>query len=137
MTTQEIESKLKQEAATLLMMIWRGIPADYKSKYRMTIWDQFENEIRAAAYTSDLGKFVSRLCGRLNATIGVKDEERSLAEAILQTKHDREMLKLMREQTTLLVLMVRVQNQEIREEWREKMKERDEQNGLFGQQEEA
>lgn len=135
MTTQEVEKNLKQEAATLLMMIWRGIPGDYKSRYRMTIWEQFENEIRAAAYTSDLGKFINRLCGRLNATIGIKDEEREVAEHILQTTHDREMLKLMREQTTLLVLMVRVQNQEIREEWKEKMKERDDQAGLFDEEE--
>jgi hypothetical protein len=121
MTTMEQDSKA--QAATLLKLIWRGIAANYKSRYRMTIWEQYENEIRSAAYTSSLGKFISRLCSRLAATVGRTDEERDVAETILRTANDREMLKLMREQTTLLVLMVRVDNQERREEWEAKQGE--------------
>ena len=109
---------LEEMVATLLKMIWRGIPSDYKSRYRMTIWEQFENEIRAAAYTSSLGKFVSRLCLRLGATIGRTDSERAVSEQILRDIDDRVALKMLREQTTLLVLMVRVDNQEKREEWK-------------------
>ena len=38
-------------------------------------------------------------------------------EAILNGGNDRALLKLLREETTLLVLMVRVANQERREGW--------------------
>jgi hypothetical protein len=42
-----------------------------------------------------------------------------LADEILNAGHDRELLKLMRDETTLVVLMVRIANQERQEEWRE------------------
>jgi len=58
----------------MLALIWRGIGASYKSRYRMTIWQQFEDQIRSAAYTSNLSKFVSSLCFKLNADIGTNAE---------------------------------------------------------------
>lgn len=106
---------MKEIAAMLLKLIWRGIPSDYKSRYRMTIWEQYENEIRAAAYTSNLAKFVNSICLRLRADIGRTSEERATAEAILRSGNDRAMLKLLREETTLLVLMVRIENDEKRD----------------------
>jgi hypothetical protein len=53
----------------------------------------------------------------LAATIGVDPEERALVERILNSGQDRQLLKLLRDETTLLVLMVRVANQERREAW--------------------
>lgn len=105
--------------ATLLSLIWRGVPSDYKSKYRMTIWSQFEAEIKSAAYTSNLGKFINSLCGHLGATPGTTDAERALAGELIETlSHDeRSALKLLREQTTYLALVVRIDNQNRRVEW--------------------
>lgn len=121
----------RETAATLLKIIWRGIPADYKSRYRMTIWEQFENEIRAAAYTSSLAKFISSICSRLRVDLGKTAAERAVAEEILKTADDRTMLKMLREETTVLVLMVRVDNEEKRSEWKA-AHEIDEANDLFG-----
>lgn len=112
-------------AATLLKIIWRGVPAEYKKKYRLTIWTQFENEIRAAAYTSSLAKFINSICSRLQVDLGRTDSERAVAEEILRTSDDRATLKMLREETTLLVLMVRVDNEEKRYEWIEKQKEKE------------
>ena len=100
--------ELQTMAADLLEILWRGVPADYKSKYRMTIWTQFENQVRSAAYTSNLGKFVNSLCSKLQINLGYSDAERARAEAILNSNRDRALLRLLREETTLLVLMVRV-----------------------------
>lgn len=115
---------VRQQAADLLMTIWRGIPSDFKSRYRMTLWEQFENEIRSAAYTNNLGKFVNSLCGRLSAEIGRSADERAQAEKILNSGQDSALLKLLREETVLVVLMVRVANadrrsDERRAEWEE------------------
>jgi hypothetical protein len=66
----------------------------------------------------------------LGASIGRTDEERAVAESVLRTANDCEMLKLMREQTTYLVLMVQVDNQKKREEWMAKQAE--ENNGEEG-----
>jgi len=107
----------KREAARLLEIIWRGVPVDYKRKYARSIWEQFENNVRSAAYTSNLGKMVNSLCGRMGVLLGPTGETRVEAERILNAGHDRELLKLLREETTLLVLMVRVATQERRDAW--------------------
>lgn len=78
--------------------------------------------MRAAAYTSNLGKFVNSLCSKLQVQIGAEDSAE--AESILNSGTDRALLKLLREETTLLVLMVRVANQERREEWEARQAER-------------
>jgi hypothetical protein len=109
--------ELRQMAATLLMAIWRGIPSDYKSRYRRTLWEQFEAEIVSAAYTNHLGRFANSLCGRLDATLGRTQAERAACERILNSGRDRELLSLIRLETALIVLMVRVAMQERRAEF--------------------
>ena len=107
-----------EQAANLLGIIWKGIPADYKSRYRRSIWQQFEDNIRSAACsTSRMGEFISKLCFKFSASIGRNDEDRMIAKIILQETDAWALLKLLREETTLLVLMVRVANQERREAW--------------------
>ena len=117
---------LHERLAEMLALIWRGIGASYKSRYRMTIWQQFEDQIRSAAYTSNLSKFVSSLCFKLNADIGTNAEHRARFDELFRQlslgtpggePQQRPALKLLREETTLLVLMIRVANQERREAW--------------------
>lgn len=112
---------MHEKGAELLIAIWRGVPADYKSRYRASIWQQFEDNVRSAAYTSNLGKFVNTICAKLGAQI--KGSDVSLSEQILNSGQDRALLKLLREETTLLVLMVRVANQERQEVWKKKQEE--------------
>ena len=57
--------------------------------------------------------------------MGKGGEEREQAERILNGGKDRELLKLLRDETTLLVLMVRVRNQERKEEWEAKRAEQE------------
>lgn len=114
---------MQEMAADLLEVLWRAVPNDYKSRYRRAIWEQFENTIRAAAYTNNLGKFVNSACLKLNAGIQAKDTQR--AEEILNSGNDKALLKLFREETTLIVLMVRVRNQERQDEWKEKQAEKE------------
>jgi hypothetical protein len=109
--------ELRNQAAILLTSIWQGIPTEYKSRYRMTIWTQFENQVQSSAYTNNLAKFINSLCSKLNAEAGKDKIYRAIIEQIANSGNDRAILKLMREETTLLVLMVRVANQEKREEW--------------------
>lgn len=107
-----------EQAAELLEIIWRGIPADYKSRYRRSIWQQFEDNIRSVACsTSQMGEFISKLCFKLSASIGRNSKDRTVANAVLQKADAGAMLKLLREETTFLVLIVRVANQERREAW--------------------
>lgn len=108
----------------MLDVVWRGIPNSYKSRYRRNIWRQFEDNVRSAAYTSNLGKFINSLCLNLNVEIRGADDVELVNDA-LREGNDRTMLKLMREETTLLVLMVRLRNQERRERWEANRVERE------------
>jgi len=117
-------SELYQRATALLDVIWRGIPTNYKSRYRRNIWQQFEDNVRSAAYTSNLGKFVNLLCLNLGVEFHGGDDIETANDA-LREGADRTMLKLMREETTLLVLMVRLRNQERREQWETEQAERE------------
>jgi len=105
-------------AASLLTPIWRGIPADYKAKYARNIWQQFEDNIRSAAYTSSLSRFVNSICSRLQVKIAAGDVE--MVNAALASGRDRELLRLMRDEATTVVLMVRLENDKRREEWEAK-----------------
>ena len=118
----------------LMMIIWRGIPADYKSRYRMSIWRQFEDQIRSAAYTNNLGKFVNSICLKLNAQIGINKTDREHAEFLLNNLNDRQALKLLREETTLIVLMVRIANQDRNDAWKKRVAEEE---NLFNMDEEG
>jgi hypothetical protein len=99
----------QQIADSLLAPIWRGIPESYKRKYLRNIWQQFEDNIRSAAYTSTLSGFLSKITTRL----GVAINEQGVASVVDVTSsgEDKEILRMLRADATLLVLMVRVANE--------------------------
>lgn len=108
-----------EEVATgLLTPLWRGIPSDYKKKYARNIWEQFENNIRSAAYTARAPEFLSKITQRLGVTFQGVDAER--VSAIVGGGHDRTLLKMLRDDTTYLVLLVRADNEERKEEFKAK-----------------
>jgi hypothetical protein len=107
--------EIHERATALLWAIWRGIAPDYKSRYRRSIWRQFEDRVRSAAYTSNLGTFVNTLCSSLQAEIGKNADDRERAHELLNAGDERALLKVLREETTLVVLMVRIRNQEAQE----------------------
>ena len=118
-------TEIHEQVATMLDIVWQGIPNSYKSKYRQTIWQQFEDNIRDAAGTNNnLGRFINSLCLGLNATPGKNADDRKALLEILNDGNDKAIMKLMRNETLRLVLMVRVRNQERQEEWKATQKER-------------
>ena len=116
-----MEKEKREMAAALLWAVWRSINSDYKSRYRRTIWEQFENTVRASAYTNNLGKFINRLSLKLNAPI--KNEFTAEVEGIINSGDDKTLLKIIREETTLVVMMVRLKNEERLADYEAKMAE--------------
>ena len=111
----ELPTEQHKRCAALLEIVWHAIPLSYKRHYAREIWRQFQEEVESNAYTSDLGKFANSLCSRFNAYVASNAEATTLAE-ILETNEDKALLKLLREDTLLLVNAVRVANQERKEE---------------------
>lgn len=106
-------------ADRLLTPLWRGIDPDYKRKYARGIWQQWEDNLRSAAYTAKLSMFLSKITTRLAIDIH-KDDTESVA-GVIQSGDDKAVLKMLRDETTLLVLLVRVANEERKEKAKKRM----------------
>lgn len=128
-------------ATALLTPIWRGVPAAYKSRYRAKIWQQFEENIKSAAYTATLSRFVSNLSLKLGVRMATEDV--TAVREIVQGGQDRALLKLLRDEATTCVLLVRVENEARKAEWAKRDAERQaeersvsawlSEDGLFGE----
>ena len=103
----------REIADGLLWPIWRGIPDAYKVKYARSIWDQFESNIRSAAYTSSPANFLEAICRKMNSSI--RTEDMASMVAALESEPVA-LLMALRDQTTLLVVHCRLKNQERKEQ---------------------
>lgn len=106
-------TEMHDRATALLWPIWQGLDPDYKSKYRATIWRQFEDQIRSAAYTTTLSLFLSRICSRLS--VSLRDDALQTIRDLVSCGHDREMLRIFRDESAYCVTIVRLTNDERRE----------------------
>lgn len=102
-----------QTALRLVGPLWRGLDPDYKGKYRRTIWGQFENQIRSAAYTTTLSLWYSRICSRL--PIDVREADAASVQAIVMGQQDRALLRLLRDEAPTVVTLLRVEVEAARE----------------------
>jgi len=57
----------------------------------------------------------------MGISVGRNEAERGAFEAIIQSIDERKALKMLREETEILVLMVRIDNEEQREQARKEM----------------
>lgn len=106
-------TEIHDKATTLLLPIWAGVPPDFKAKYKFTIWRQFEDQVRSAAYTTTLSLFLSRICSRLAATL--HDDHLATVRAIVSGGSDREVLRVLRDESAYCVTVVRLANEERKE----------------------
>ena len=116
----------EQIADDLLTPLWSGIDTEYKRKYSYSIWQQFEDNIRSAAYTGLLSTFLSKITQRLGIVIESKYVQS--VNAVIQSGEDKAILKSLRDETTMLVLLVRLANEERREELKLKKARRKNEN---------
>jgi hypothetical protein len=100
-------------ATDLAWLLWKGVPSDYKRRQALKVWDQFQSRLQGEAMaTSNLGTFINSVCSKLNVvTLGRKADLEAL-DAILNSGQDRALLRLMREETALIVVKVRLLNEE-------------------------
>jgi hypothetical protein len=108
---EENELSAAREAlvAQLLTPIWRCIDSDYKRKYSMTIWSQFEAAIKACARERSMPLVLEKLCKKL--PVEINGESAAAIAAVATSDDSAKMLRIMRTETTLLVVMVRLENE--------------------------
>lgn len=110
----------KTIADQLITPLWRGIPTEYKQKYSLSIWQQFENQIKSAAYTSRLEQFLQSIKTRLDIVILESDVPHVVK--FLGEAQPKEIMNILRHETALVVLMVRLENEQRREKFKETAK---------------
>lgn len=104
-------------AENLLWGLWRSISEDYKMKYPRDIWDHFENAMKSASYTSSLKSFLTLFQRRL--PLDLQAQYTKGIKSILESEKDEEILDWLRNESTYMMMLVRIKNQERKEAFKE------------------
>jgi len=97
-------------AEKLLWPLWRCVDDSYKDRYKREIWEQFENAIRSAAYTAKLTTFLTNFKNRIPVTL--EAQYMPLIRTVIECGLDRDVLNWLRDETTYLVMITRLMNQD-------------------------
>lgn len=111
-------------AEQLLWPLWRCVTEEYKSRYKREIWDHFENAVRSAAYTGQLRSYLTNIQARIPLEIQAQYAKKILT--IVNSGEDEEILNWLRDETTYLILQVRLMNQQRKEDFESLYPESDE-----------
>jgi hypothetical protein len=99
------KEKLREQARDLVLAVWRAMDWDkVPPSRRMSIYDELASKVRSAALTSDLGRFLAALCDKLGVRVP-GDDARVLA--IMREADGQALLQVLRDETTLIILMLR------------------------------
>lgn len=103
-------------ADKLLFPLFRCIEEDYKSKYFRELWEQYENALRSASFCSSLPQFYQNILKKLpiHPEVQYMKEIRS----VLQCGKDTVVLNWLRDETSYLVLLARLINEERKESFK-------------------
>lgn len=104
----------------LLFPLFRSLSAVYKKKYFKAVWEQFENNIRAASYTAKLSTFLENMTRTL--PISLEQQFAKDVMSIVGSGMDRTVLTWLRDETTYLTLIARMKNEERKEQFENKIK---------------
>ena len=123
------ESVMKREIVLLMCIdlawaLWRSMDAEYKRRYALKVWEQFQERLAGEAMTTTrLGEYVNSVCSKLGVQqLGGKDDIARIDE-ILNAGADRDILRLMRDETALIVVKVRLLNEQRKAEYEKWRKE--------------
>ena len=112
-----MELTQKFVADNLLWGLWRSIDESYKERYFQDVWDHFENAIKSASYTNSLKKFLSNIKSRIPLAIQAQFNKDIME--VVESDNDEIVLDWLRTETTYLVMICRLRNQERKEFYRE------------------
>lgn len=107
-----------QVAEKLLWSLWRCVEDSYKERYKREIWDHFENAIRSAAYTAKLTTFLTNFKARIPVTFEAQFMKN--IQLVVESGFDSDILNWLRDETTYLVMITRLMNQDRKDAYTEK-----------------
>lgn len=106
------DDKIREDAVRLVLAVWRKIDhSGMANSRRAGIYDELTSKIRSAALTSDLRRFVDSLCKKWD----VRSLSDSAVIRIIEKGDHSAILDTLRNETTMIVLMLRVHQEAARE----------------------
>jgi len=100
----------------LLWPLWRCITDDFKTKYLKEIWDIFENAIKSASYTDCLKVFLENFKRRIPVDLQAQYSKDIMS--IIELNEDEKILNWLRTESTYMVMIVRLKNQDRKESFK-------------------
>lgn len=110
MECEQLLEKLRASAVSIITSVWRGIDWDsVSSRRRMKVYEEYQNKIKSAARTGTLSHFIEKLAEKMNSTVSGTDapEVLSIVKEVEKDDYDLEILDILRSETTLLILLMR------------------------------
>ena len=107
---EKLPEQLRQDAVTVITSIWRGINWDsVSSRRRIKIYEEYQQKIKSAARTGKLSQFIEMLVEKMDSTVSGADalEVLKIVKEIESNDNDLEILDILRSETTLLILIMR------------------------------
>ena len=114
----ELEYSQEKVAELLIYPLWKSIDDSYKERYKREIWEHFENALRSAAYTAKLTIFLSNFKNRIPSTFELQNMKS--ITSIVESGLDSEILNWLRDETTYLVMLARLKNQDKKDAYKER-----------------
>lgn len=111
------------DAGELVLALWRGMPTERKTSYAKRIWEQVESMARSSARTSpQLRLWLEHAKAMFGSQIvGTRDVATVLH--IVAAGRDQEILRALRDETSTVVALVRVWEQERKAQWQQEQQE--------------
>lgn len=111
---------LEDRAARIVLAVHQSMDWQIWGSKRLKYWQILTDQVRSAAYTNSLAKFVNTLCSKMEIrALGKNKWARAEVERLLNDldrSQERQLLRLFREEATTTVLQVRVWIEERRAE---------------------
>lgn len=112
--------ELADRAARIVLAVHQSMNWDVWGTKRLKYWSILTDNVRSAAYTNSLPRFINSLCSKMQiASLGRNRGQRSELDGLLSAlppEDERRLLRLFREEATTLVLQTRVWIEERRVE---------------------
>jgi len=101
----------RRDALDLVQALWNSIRWEkFPGRLRRRVYSVFQDWVLDAAYTSSLHKFVTNFIQNANAD-AVPASEAERVSRILSSGRDREILRLLREETPALIVLFRARRE--------------------------
>ena len=109
-----------QLGAKLLFLLWRDVDPDFKSKYKLKIWDMYLSNVRVSSLqTHTLARFVEKLSSAMQVSTGRNSRVRRDVLDIISHPDAKNVLHAIRREPSIAIRYARDLNETLKQQFEE------------------